>query len=122
MSPQLLARKAPQLTLICLDTIKRKTMYNSLTDEQIETALEELNVAWSAIPGQGLVRVFDTKNFSEGLELVNQIASIAEALNHHPDIRLGYREVEVTSITHSTGSLTAHDVELAKAIDRIFNK
>lgn len=34
-----------------------------LTDEQIEQTLHDLNVAWSAIPGQGLVRCMTLKAF-----------------------------------------------------------
>lgn len=93
-------------------------MHDLLTDEQIETALKELHIEWSAIPSQGLVRVFETKNFSEGVALINKLAHIAESINHHPDIKLTYGEVEVTLTTHSTGGITAHDVELAKAIDQ----
>jgi 4a-hydroxytetrahydrobiopterin dehydratase len=93
-------------------------MHDILTDEQIAAALKELNVAWSAIPGQGLVRVFATKNFAEGVALVVRVADIADRINHHPDVHLLYDEVEITLITHETGSVTTHDFELAKAIDQ----
>ncbi len=90
-----------------------------LSDDQIETAVEELNVAWSAIPGQGLVRVFETSNFAEGLALVNEIAKVAEAQNHHPDVTLRYNEVELTTTTHSASGVTQKDIDLAKSIDKL---
>lgn len=92
--------------------------HQPLTDQQIEAILPELNVAWSDIPGQGLVRVFDTKTFAKGVQIINQIAEIAETINHHPDIHLTYTQLEVTLYTHETGGVTQHDVDLAKAIDQ----
>ncbi len=90
-----------------------------LTDDQIETAIENLNVAWSYIPGQGLVRVFETSSFGDGLRLVNQIASIVEKQNHHPDITLRHDEVELVSMTKDAGGVTQRDMDLAAAIDTL---
>lgn len=90
-----------------------------LTDQQIENILPELNVAWSDIPGQGLVRVFNTGSFNSGVKLINQIAKIAQEHNHHPDIHLTFSEVEVTLSTHSVGGVTQRDIDLAKAIDQL---
>jgi 4a-hydroxytetrahydrobiopterin dehydratase len=90
-----------------------------LSDDQIEAALQSLNVAWAAIPGQGLVRVFKTPNFMAGVELVGRIAAIAEQYQHHPDIKLTYGEVEVTLTTHNVSGVTEKDIELASAIDEL---
>lgn len=88
-----------------------------LTDDQIDGVLDELNVAWSAIPGQGLVRVYETGSFDEGLELTGKIAKIADKMDHHPDIHLQNNEIEVTLVSHEQGGVTQKDVEMAKAID-----
>lgn len=88
-----------------------------LTDAQIEAALPELDVEWSAIPGQGLVRVFTTGSFNEGVALLASLAKLADKLNHHPDVHLTFDEVEVTLTTHSAGGVTNLDIEMAKAID-----
>lgn len=88
-----------------------------LTDEQVELEVEKLNVAWSHIPGQGLMRVFETHNFAEGLALVDRIGQLAEEKGHHPDITLRYDEVEVTTFTHDVGGITQEDLNLAKAVD-----
>lgn len=89
-----------------------------LTDERLEATLPELDLAWSAIPGQGLVRVFTTGTFNKGVALVVKLAEIAEKRNHHPDVHLTHDEVEVTLLTHSAGGVTNLDVEMAKAIDQ----
>ena len=88
-----------------------------LSDERIEAEVGKLNVAWSHIPGEGVVRVFETKGFGEGLALVNRIAEVAERLKHHPEVTLRYDEVDVACFTHDVGGVTQGDIELAKAVD-----
>jgi len=92
-----------------------------LPDDTIENAVDKLNVAWSYIPGQGLVRVYETASFADGLRLVNQIASVAEKRNHHPEVTLRYDEVELTSMTHDAGGVTQRDLDLAEALDRMYD-
>jgi 4a-hydroxytetrahydrobiopterin dehydratase len=88
-----------------------------LNETQLEQALKELNVAWSSIPGQGLVRVFDTGSFSAGVELIVRLAKIAEAQDHNPDVRLTPEDVEVTLTTPSAGGVTEQDIQFAKIVD-----
>lgn len=67
-----------------------------------------------------LEREFYFNNFKEALQFVNQVGSLAEQLNHHPDILLyAYKKVKITLTTHSEGKVTAKDYELAKQIDQI---
>ena len=68
----------------------------------------------------GLVKVFKFRNFLKANYFVNDIAKIAEAENHHPDILLhSYDQVKITSITHDEGEITCKDYNLAKEIDSI---
>lgn len=89
----------------------------SLPDAQIESEVSKLNVAWTHIPGEGLVRVFETGSFGEGLSLVGKIGEIAERLEHHPEVTLRADEVDVTTFTADAGGVTQADIALAKAID-----
>lgn len=88
-----------------------------LPDAHIETEVNKLNVAWTHIPGEGLVRVFETKGFAEGLALVERIGGIAERLQHYPEVTLRNDEVDVTTFTADAGGVTQADVDLAKAIE-----
>ena len=92
---------------------------NVLDQEQLDKALTTLDVAWSDLPGQGLVRVFPVSTFAEGLDLVDRVAALAKTHNHHPDITLRSEQVEVTLFTHDAGGVTAKDVALAAAIDKL---
>jgi 4a-hydroxytetrahydrobiopterin dehydratase len=88
-----------------------------LSDEQIETEVSKLNLAWTHIPGEGLVRVFETQGFADGLMLVEKIGGAAERLTHYPEITLRTDEVDVIAFSEDAGGVTAADIELAKAID-----
>lgn len=90
-----------------------------LSDVQIEQAVANVNVGWTHIPGEGLVRVFETESFAEGLALVNQIAKVVMDLRHEPEIILRVDEVDVTTFTPDAGGITQKDIDLAKAIDAI---
>ena len=92
---------------------------NVLTDDYIETEVAKLNVAWAHIPGEGLVRVFETENFAEGLALVARIGKAAEGVGHYPEVALRPDEVDVTAFSVDAGGVTQADLDLAKALDKI---
>ena len=49
-----------------------------------------------------------------------QVAPVAEAARHHPDIHLtNYRDIELVLFTHSQGGLTPDDFALASKLSRI---
>ena len=59
-------------------------------------------------------------DFNAAIELVNGVAEVAEAEQHHPDIRVhGYRNIVLDLSTHSLGGLTDNDFIMAAKIDRL---
>ncbi|GEP27003.1 MULTISPECIES: VOC family protein [Cryobacterium] len=62
---------------------------------------------------------FRTKDFASALELVNRVGDVAESMNHHPDVRLGYGSVSLTLTSHDAGGVTARDLELAVRVQQI---
>ncbi|MGI9472523.1 MAG: 4a-hydroxytetrahydrobiopterin dehydratase [Rubripirellula sp.] len=60
------------------------------------------------------------KHFVEAIGFVNQIAELAEAEAHHPDLHLtGYRNLRIELMTHAIGGLSENDFILAAKIDQI---
>ncbi len=57
--------------------------------------------------------------YKAGVKFVDEVAALADAENHHPDIHLYYRKVVVELHTHAVGGLSANDFILAAKIDRI---
>jgi 4a-hydroxytetrahydrobiopterin dehydratase len=49
----------------------------------------------------------------DGAHLVLIAAKIAEDLNHHPDITLGYQRLHIQITTHDSGGVTALDLAFA---------
>lgn len=68
------------------------------------------------VEGTELVKEFRFKSYMAGIEFVRQVAILAEEMNHHPDLLVGWRKVTVRLSTHSTGGLTGLDFALAAQI------
>jgi len=65
-----------------------------------------------------LTRTILRASFVEALAFVLEIAKLAEAADHHPDIDIRYRTVHLSLSTHSAGNkVTAKDFALAEKIN-----
>lgn len=70
--------------------------------------------------GKSIFRTMRTRNFKAAVELVDEIADIAEEEGHHPDIHLtDYRYLRVKLSTHAAGGLTKNDFIVAAKIDEL---
>ena len=83
----------------------------------MKNELDQLN-EWRIKEGK-LCRDYIFSNFLEAMEFINQVALVAEELNHHPDWSNSYNEVSIQLFTHDQNSLTEKDLELARKIDQI---
>ncbi len=66
-----------------------------------------------------IVKDVEFTNFKEAMEYVNEIAEIAEKIQHHPQIIIDYNRVKITSTTHNPVGLTMKDFDLAEEIDKL---
>lgn len=68
-----------------------------------------------------LTRSFEFKDFRAAMAFMNQVADVAEELDHHPWWSNVYNKVEVELTTHDAGNtVTDKDVELARRIDQLY--
>lgn len=88
-----------------------------LSPDKISERLAELK-GWSEEEDK-LKRRYEFKNFAESLDFVNKVAVLAEAADHHPDIKFGWGYAEFEITTHDRGGLTEFDFELAREINSI---
>ncbi|HEX6338983.1 MAG TPA: 4a-hydroxytetrahydrobiopterin dehydratase [Jiangellaceae bacterium] len=91
-----------------------------LGDDGVRAALTELP-AWRGDADQ-LERSIEAPDFLTGIRIVDDVAQVAESMDHHPDIDIRWRTVKFTLSTHSEGGVTAKDVELARSIDDIADR
>ncbi|HEY0869622.1 MAG TPA: 4a-hydroxytetrahydrobiopterin dehydratase [Acidothermaceae bacterium] len=88
-----------------------------LTEDEITRALVELD-CWTTDAGH-LRRSVKAPSFAAGIRLVDAVAQVAEAMDHHPDIDIRWTTITFTCSTHSAGGVTELDVALARRIDEL---
>jgi 4a-hydroxytetrahydrobiopterin dehydratase len=91
-----------------------------LGDDGVRAALTELP-AWSGDASQ-ITRTVEAPDFLTGIRIVEDVAQVAETMNHHPDIDIRWRTVSFALSTHSEGGVTDYDIELARSIDDIADR
>jgi 4a-hydroxytetrahydrobiopterin dehydratase len=76
---------------------------------------------WRLSPAADRIRRdWQAKDFSAAIRFFTQVAEVAEAEGHHPDLHLeNYRHVWIELWTHSVGGLSENDFILAAKIDRL---
>jgi 4a-hydroxytetrahydrobiopterin dehydratase len=89
-----------------------------LDQAQIEEKLRARHPGWSGSP-EKLSRSIEFANFLTAVEFINRLAPRCEELDHHPDLALHWRRVDVELSTHSAGGVTDADVTLAGVVDEV---
>ena len=89
-----------------------------LSQEEITDRLGRLS-GWS-VDGDRLTRSYRLGSHFAGAAMVVHIAQVQEELNHHAEVTLGYRSVDVAVHTHSAGGrITGRDFDLAGRVEEL---
>ena len=88
-----------------------------LSRDEVADRLEGLD-GWIA-ESDVIMKRFEFPNFAASLDFVNKVGELAEAADHHPDIKLGWGYAEFAMTTHDRGGLTDFDFDLARKIDAL---
>ncbi|MEO7124080.1 MAG: 4a-hydroxytetrahydrobiopterin dehydratase [Lacisediminihabitans sp.] len=90
----------------------QSTLNSSDTAERLDgTAFVQLSPS--------LFARYKTADFRTATEFAQQVAAVADELNHHPDISLGYGSVGFELSSHDAGGVTERDLQLAERIQAI---
>ena len=82
--------------------------------------LAQLAPGWKVTgDGKRLARRFTFPGFPQAIAFIDRMAVLAEEEQHHPDLCLHYKIVDVTLYTHAIGGLSDNDFILAAKIDRL---
>ena len=93
-----------------------------IVDESIENKAQgEVNGKIKGKP-QKLVRVIPTKNFKKSMALSQEIADLAETVNHHPLIIVEYSSVTVQWWTHVIEGLHKNDFIMAHKTSQLIER
>ena len=95
-------------------------MTERLSDIAIQRELGNLP-GWSR-RGEVISKTYQFKSFLAGIDFVVAVAKAAEAADHHPDIDIRYTKILCSLSTHSAGGITQKDLDLARQMERLFEK
>jgi 4a-hydroxytetrahydrobiopterin dehydratase len=91
-------------------------MKGALSAAEMEDVLRT-HPEWRLQDGK-LVRQWTFIDFVAAMNFVTQVAALAEAAGHHPDIDIRYNRVLLGLVSHDAGGITKRDVDLAGQIDQ----
>lgn len=91
-----------------------------LDEDEIQTRLAQLD-GWKVENGW-LVKKFRFKQFMDGIGFVNQVAAIAEEMDHHPDVYIRFGLITVSLMTHEAGGITERDFTQATRLEALAAK
>lgn len=91
-----------------------------LSNKEIQNKLKNLS-EWILTNNQ-IQKDYILNDFSSAIKFVEQIANIAEEIDHHPDILIhNWNKVKIMISTHSEGDVTEKDFVLANRIEELIN-
>ncbi|MFD1514698.1 4a-hydroxytetrahydrobiopterin dehydratase [Halomarina rubra] len=88
-------------------------MAETLSDDEIA---ERLPDDWER-DGDEIVRTYEFDSYLAGVGFAAGAGGVAQDAFHHPEMTIGYGEVEVRLTSHEEGGITEKDLDLAERFD-----
>jgi 4a-hydroxytetrahydrobiopterin dehydratase len=89
------------------------------SDNGVEQSfVEELKDNSWELKDKKLVKLFQFPSFIRAIDFVNEIAIIAERLDHHPIITINWKTVKLSLKSFDVDAITKRDITLAKEIEK----
>lgn len=89
-----------------------------LSAAQITEALTKLT-GWERA-GDKIKKTFKVESYMAGLAFASAIGTVCEGLDHHPDLFIGWKRVEVSFSTHDAGSkISQKDIDAATKVEAL---
>lgn len=94
-----------------------------LSDDDVRKSItDELDKrSWELKDGK-LVKSFQFPSFIKAIDYVNEIAILAERLDHHPIITINWKTVKLSLKSFDVDAITERDITLAKEINKLEEK
>ena len=90
-----------------------------VSNEDIEKSIagELYNIGWE-LKDEKLIKSFQFPSFMGAINFVNDVANIAERLDHHPIITINWKTVKLSLKSFDVDAITKRDITLAKEIEK----
>jgi 4a-hydroxytetrahydrobiopterin dehydratase len=92
----------------------------ALTEVEIQEKLKSLS-GWEWRQN-AIERVYTGKTYLEALEKLNAVARLSEEADHHPDLLLSWKHLQIRYWTHVAGGVTTLDFELALRAEAVLTQ
>jgi 4a-hydroxytetrahydrobiopterin dehydratase len=89
-----------------------------LSNDEIKSNIADLGNGWELKDGK-IVKSFQFTSFMNAIEFVNEIARVAERLDHHPIITINSKTVKLSLKSFDVNAITKRDIGLAKEIEKV---
>jgi len=89
-----------------------------MSAQQVAEATADLE-GWTADGNTKLSRLLKFKDHIDAMGFVIRVAMAAEVMDHHPDLRIVYNNVEIHLSSHDAGGVTDRDIRLATRINEL---
>ena len=91
-------------------------MPKPMSAAEVDLAVERLP-GWQSDGGNAITRAFSFVDHITAMGFVNRVAMVAEAMDHHPDLRIVYNRVDIRLSSHDANGVTNRDIRLAGKIN-----
>ena len=88
-----------------------------LNKKQIEKNLQGFN-HWF-ISEKVIKKKLKFNSYMDSIKFINKVAAKAEELNHHPDMIVGWCEIEISFMSHDKGGVTFDCIDMVKFVESI---
>ena len=95
-------------------------MTETLTDEELDEALENLQI-WGIEAGKLATRI-EFEDYKETVFFANTLFSLAEEEFHHPEVTVEYGAIEIDLWSHEEEGITGKDIDMAEEIEKRLGK
>lgn len=83
----------------------------------METSLTSLS-GWT-FDGSQITKTYTFNTYKAGLVFAVAVGHLADRMDHHPDLFIGYQKVKVGLSTHDLNGISTFDIELARQIETL---
>ncbi|HEY1632046.1 MAG TPA: 4a-hydroxytetrahydrobiopterin dehydratase [Rhizomicrobium sp.] len=84
--------------------------------------VKEAGLGHWTVEGEKLHRELRFADFPRAFGFMASVATIAQAMDHHPEWFNVYSTVKIWLTTHDAGGITANDIVLARKIDELYGR
>lgn len=98
-------------------------MSEKLPHNLVQEKLKQLHFDWTLNPASDHIqRTFKFDHYYETIAFANSVACVANQHNHHPEMLISHKSLNVDYSTHSANGLSDLDFKCARSIDSLFGK